>query len=62
MEIIIWMLVWLVFSVISVNRLDKALRVYILDYEAKRPEILKTISIVMIWFAVTIGILLQVIN
>jgi hypothetical protein len=49
------MLVWLVVSVVSVNLLDRSLRVYILDYEVKRPRILRTIIVAMIWLLVTIG-------
>jgi hypothetical protein len=56
------MLAWLVASVLSVNALDRSLRVYILDYEVKRPKILRTIIIAMIWLAVTIGCLILVIG
>jgi hypothetical protein len=56
------MLAWLVASVLSVNALDRSLRVYILDYEVKRPRILRTIIIGMIWLAVTLGCLVFVID
>jgi hypothetical protein len=56
------MLVWLVVSIISVNILDRSLRVYILDYEVKRPKILRTIIIAMIWLAVTLACLVTVIK
>ena len=48
MDKVLIMLVWLVVSVVSVNILDRSLRVYILDYEVKRPKILRTIIIAMI--------------
>lgn len=51
---ILIMFVWLVVSVLSVNALDRTLRVYILDYEVKRPRILRTIIIAMIWLSVTV--------
>ena len=54
------MLAWLVVSVLSVNALDRSLRVYILDYEVKRPRILRTIVIAMIWLFVTIGCIVKV--
>ncbi len=54
------MLVWLVVSVVSVNLLDRSLRVYILDYEVKRPRILRTIIVAMIWLLVTIGCIVKV--
>ena len=54
------MLAWLVVSVLSVNALDRSLRVYILDYEVKRPKILRTIIIAMIWLAITLGCLVMV--
>ena len=56
------MLAWLVASVLSVNALDRSLRVYILDYEVKRPKILRTIIIAMIWLAVTMACLVMVIG
>lgn len=55
------MLAWLVASVMSVNALDRSLRVYIKDYEVKRPRILRTIVIAMIWLTVTIGCLVVVV-
>lgn len=54
------MMAWLVASVLSVNALDRSLRVYILDYEVKRPKILRTIIIAMIWLAVTMACLVMV--
>ncbi|MBN2704752.1 MAG: hypothetical protein JXR23_11135 [Pontiellaceae bacterium] len=54
------MLAWLVVSVVSVNLLDRSLRVYILDYEVKRPKILRTIIVAMIWLLVTIGCIVWV--
>ncbi|NLX24526.1 MAG: hypothetical protein GXY61_00995 [Lentisphaerae bacterium] len=54
------MLVWLVVSVVSVNLLDRSLRVYILDYEVKRPKILRTIIVAMIWLLVSIGCIVWV--
>jgi hypothetical protein len=62
MDKVIIMLVWLIVSVVSVNILDRSLRVYILDYEVKRPKILRTIIIAMIWLAVTLACLVKVIN
>ena len=62
MDKVLIMLVWLVISVVSVNILDRSLRVYILDYEVKRPKILRTIIIAMIWLAVTLACLVSVIN
>jgi hypothetical protein len=62
MDKVLIMLVWLVVSVVSVNILDRSLRVYILDYEVKRPKILRTIIIAMIWLAVTLACLVSVIN
>ncbi len=62
MDKVIIMLAWLVVSVVSVNILDRSLRVYILDYEVKRPKILRTIIIAMIWLAVTLACLVTVIN
>ncbi|HSR87789.1 MAG TPA: hypothetical protein VLL07_02450 [Pontiella sp.] len=62
MDKVLIMLVWLVVSVVSVNILDRSLRVYILDYEVKRPKILRTIIIAMIWLAVTLACLVKVIN
>ena len=56
------MLAWLVASVLSVNALDRSLRVYILDYEVKRPKILRTIIIAMIWLAITMACLVLVIG
>jgi len=56
------MVAWLVASVLSVNALDRSLRVYILDYEVKRPKILKTIIIAMIWLAITMACLVLVIG
>ncbi len=56
------LLAWLVVSVISVNALDRSLRVYILDYEVKRPKILRTIAIAMIWLGVSIGCLVYVVG
>ena len=53
---------WLIVSVLSVRALDKSLRVYILDYEVKRPKILRTITIVMIWLAISIAVLTKIIN
>ena len=55
------MLAWLVVSVLSVNAFDRSLRVYILDYEVKRPKILRTIIIAMIWLAVTMACLVLVV-
>ena len=62
MDKVLIMLVWLIVSVVSVNILDRSLRVYILDYEVKRPKILRTIIIAMIWLAVTLACLVTVIN
>ena len=62
MDKVLIMLAWLVVSVVSVNILDRSLRVYILDYEVKRPKILRTIIIAMIWLAVTLACLVKVIN
>lgn len=62
MDKVLIMLVWLIVSVVSVNILDRSLRVYILDYEVKRPKILRTIIIAMIWLAVTLACLVRVIN
>ena len=62
MDKVLIMLAWLVVSVVSVNILDRSLRVYILDYEVKRPKILRTIIIAMIWLAVTLACLVTVIN
>ena len=62
MDKVLIMLVWLIVSVVSVNILDRSLRVYILDYEVKRPKILRTIIIAMIWLAVTLACLVSVIN
>jgi hypothetical protein len=62
MDKVLIMLVWLVVSVVSVNILDRSLRVYILDYEVKRPKILRTIIIAMIWLAVTLACLVSVIS
>ena len=62
MDKVLIMLAWLVVSVVSVNILDRSLRVYILDYEVKRPKILRTIIIAMIWLAVTLACLVSVIN
>ena len=62
MDKVLIMLVWLIVSVVSVNILDRSLRVYILDYEVKRPKILRTILIAMIWLAVTLACLVTVIN
>ena len=62
MDKVLIMLAWLVVSVLSVNFLDRSLRVYILDYEVKRPKILRTIIIGMIWLAVTLACLVKVIN
>ncbi len=56
------MLAWLVVSVISVNALDRSLRVYILDYEVKRPKILRTIIIAMVWLSVSMACLVLVIG
>ena len=56
------MLAWLIASVLSVNALDRSLRVYILDYEVKRPRILRTIVIAMIWLAVTMACLVAVLG
>lgn len=56
------MLAWLVVSVISVNALDRSLRVYILDYEVKRPKILRTIVIAMIWLSISIACLVAVLG
>ena len=56
------MLLWLVVSVLSVNALDRSLRVYILDYEVKRPKILRTIIIAMIWLGVSMGCLVSVVG
>lgn len=49
--------VWLAVSVFSVKRLEKSLRVFILDYEIKRPKILQTISIGIVWIVVSIVIM-----
>ncbi|MBN2684659.1 MAG: hypothetical protein JXR40_05225 [Pontiellaceae bacterium] len=54
------MLAWLIVSVVSVNLLDRSLRVYILDYEVKRPKILRTIIVAMIWLLVTVGCIVWV--
>jgi hypothetical protein len=62
MDKVLIMLAWLIVSVVSVNILDRSLRVYILDYEVKRPKILRTIIIAMIWLAVTLACLVSVIN
>ena len=62
MEKLLIMLVWLVASVISVNALDRSLRVYILDYEVKRPKILRTIIIAMIWLSISVACLVAVIG
>ena len=62
MDKVLIMLVWLIVSVVSVNILDRSLRVYILDYEVKRPKILRTIIIAMVWLAVTLACLVKVIN
>ncbi len=62
MDKVLIMLAWLVVSVVSVNILDRSLRVYILDYEVKRPKILRTIIIAMIWLAVTLACLVSVIS
>ncbi len=59
---LIIMFVWLIASVVSVNALDRSLRVYIHDYEVKRPRILRTIIIAMIWLGVTMACLLFVIG
>jgi len=56
------MLVWLIVSVISVNALDRSLRVYILDYEVKRPKILRTIVIAMIWLSISMACLVAVLG
>ncbi len=56
------MMAWLVASVLSVNALDRSLRVYILDYEVKRPKILRTIIIAMIWLAISMACLVLVIG
>jgi len=56
------MLIWLVVSVISVNALDRSLRVYILDYEVKRPKILRTIIIAMIWLSISMACLVAVLS
>ena len=56
------MLAWLIASVLSVNAMDRSLRVYILDYEVKRPKILRTIIISMIWLAITLGCLVAVLT
>jgi hypothetical protein len=62
MDKVLIMLAWLVASVISVNALDRSLRVYILDYEVKRPKILRTIIIAMIWLSISIACLVAVIG
>ena len=62
MEKVLIMLAWLVVSVLSVNALDRSLRVYILDYEVKRPKILRTIIIAMIWLSISIACLVAVIG
>lgn len=49
--------VWLAVSMFSVKRLEKSLRVFILDYEVKRPKILRTISIGIVWIVVSIVIM-----
>jgi len=59
---IVIMLIWLVVSVISVNALDRSLRVYILDYEVKRPKILRTIVIAMIWLSISMACLVAVLG
>jgi len=56
------MMAWLVASALSVNALDRSLRVYILDYEVKRPKILRTIIIAMIWLAITLACLVMVVG
>jgi len=56
------MLAWLVASVVSINALDRSLRVYILDYEVKRPKILRTIIIAMIWLAISLFCIVAVIQ
>lgn len=62
MDKVLIMLAWLVVSVVSVNALDRSLRVYILDYEVKRPKILRTIIIAMIWLSISIACLVAVIG
>ncbi len=59
---VVIMLIWLVVSVISVNALDRSLRVYILDYEVKRPKILRTIIIAMIWLSISMACLVAVLG
>lgn len=56
------MIAWFIASILSVNALDRSLRVYILDYEVKRPRILRTIIVMMIWVAVTLGCLVKVLG
>ncbi|MBN2163929.1 MAG: hypothetical protein JXR25_14430 [Pontiellaceae bacterium] len=54
MDKLLIMIGWLVISVISVNALDRSLRVYILDYAVKRPKILRTLVIAMAWLAISV--------
>lgn len=56
------LIAWLMVSVLSVNALDRSLRVYILDYEVKRPKILRTIVIAMIWMGISVGCLVAVVG
>ena len=51
----------MVASVLSVNAMDRSLRVYILDYEVKRPRILRTIIIAMFWLAITLACLVKLV-
>lgn len=54
------MLAWLIVSILSINALDRSLRVYILDYEVKRPKILRTIIIAMLWLAISLFCIMAV--
>lgn len=54
------MLAWLIVSIVSINALDRSLRVYILDYEVKRPKILRTIIIAMLWLAISLFCIMAV--
>ncbi|MCF7817945.1 MAG: hypothetical protein K9M54_08690 [Kiritimatiellales bacterium] len=58
---VIILVAWMVVSVLSVNAMDRSLRVYILDYEVKRPRILRTIIIAMIWLAITLACLVKLV-
>lgn len=58
---VIILVAWMVASVLSVNAMDRSLRVYILDYEVKRPRILRTIIIAMFWLAITLACLVKLV-